>query len=127
MIEAGRQRLDKWLWYARFAKSRTLAQKLVASGSIRINREKVDNASHGVKIGDTLTAALPAGVRILRVLALGGRRGPAPEARLLYEDLTPPAAADTPAAVGGPRPTKRDRRSLDAFRQHRDNFSPFDD
>jgi ribosome-associated heat shock protein Hsp15 len=109
--DAGRQRLDKWLWFARLAKSRTLAQKLVVAGAVRINREKVVDASHAVKVGDTLTAALPAGVRVLRVVALGARRGPAPEARLLYEDLTPPAP-ERAATAAGPRPSSRDRRTL---------------
>jgi ribosome-associated heat shock protein Hsp15 len=112
----GRQRLDKWLWYARVTKTRTLAQKLAQSGHVRINRERTHSASHVVKAGDVLTITLPGGVRVLRVLAAGERRGPAPEARLLFEDLSPPRPAPPPAdGGGGARPTKRDRRALDHF------------
>ncbi len=133
----GRQRIDKWLWFARLAKTRTLAQKLALSGRVRVNREKVAAASDLVKAGDVLTIAGERGVRVLKVLAPGGRRGPAPEARLLYEDLSPApaAAADQtgPAptadrAAGSGRPTKRDRRALDRLRTAGgDDFSPDDD
>jgi ribosome-associated heat shock protein Hsp15 len=112
----GRQRLDKWLWYARLAKTRTLAQKLAVSGHVRINRDRTDSASHAVKIGDVLTIALVGGVRVLKILAPGDRRGPAAEARLLYEDLSPPRPPAEPIPIsGGSRPTKRDRRQLDEF------------
>ncbi len=84
------QRIDKWLWYARVTKTRTLAQKLAVSGHIRINREKIVNAARPVRIGDTLTIATAAGIRVLRVVATGERRGPAAEARTLYEELTAP-------------------------------------
>jgi|SRR6516162_10561528 len=113
----GRQRLDKWLWYARLAKTRTLAQRLAVSGQVRINRDKTDSASQPVKTGDVLTVALPGGVRVLKILAPGERRGPASEARLLYEDLSTPGPA-RPAPdqnVGGARPTKRERRALERF------------
>ena len=116
-----RQRVDKWLWFARVAKSRTLAQKLAVSGSLRINREKNGSASHPVKVGDTLTIGLESGVRVLRILATGTRRGPPAEARLLFEDLSPPPAPkDTAFEVrvdGSGRPTKRDRRALTALKR----------
>ncbi len=112
----GRQRLDKWLWYARLAKTRTLAQRLAVSGHVRINRDRTASASQPVKTGDVLTVALPGGVRVLKILATGDRRGPAAEARLLYEDLSPPKPArPAPDQSGGPRPTKRDRRVLDQW------------
>jgi ribosome-associated heat shock protein Hsp15 len=112
----GRQRLDKWLWYARLAKTRTLAQRLAVSGHVRINRDKTDSASQPVKTGDVLTVALPGGVRVLKIVATGERRGPAAEARLLYEDLSPPAPPRPGAdQAGGPRPTKRQRRALDEW------------
>lgn len=122
--ESGRQRIDKWLWYARLVKSRTLAQKLAVSGQVRVNREKNDSAARLIKVGDTLTIALGPKVRILRVKAPGIRRGPAPEAALLYDDLTPPSEAtpDAPPRVGG-RPTKRDRRRLDAWERGENDFS----
>lgn len=111
-----RQRLDKWLWYARLARTRTLAQKLAVSGQVRINRERTDSASQPVKVGDVLTVALPGGVRVLKIVDTGARRGPAPEARLLYDDLSPPPPPPAPGdAPGGSRPTKRDRRRLDEF------------
>ena len=125
MAGDGRQRIDKWLWFARLTKTRTLAQKLALSGHVRVNREKVDAASQPVKAGDVLTIAGDRGVRVLKVLAPGARRGPAPEARLLYEDLSPapgevPAPGDpAPPADRTPgtgRPTKRDRRALDRLR-----------
>ena len=112
----GRQRLDKWLWYARLAKTRTLAQKLAVSGRVRINRDRTDSASHAVKVGDVLTVALAGWVRVLKIVATGDHRGPPAEARLLYEDLSPPRPpAEQPASSGGSRPTKRDRRQLDEF------------
>jgi ribosome-associated heat shock protein Hsp15 len=128
----GRQRLDKWLWYARLAKTRTLAQRLAVSGHVRINRDKTDSASQPVKTGDVLTVALPGGVRVLKILAAGERRGPAAEARLLYEDLSPPEASrPTPdQGLGGPRPTKRERRALDRLHGSAsadENFAPDED
>jgi ribosome-associated heat shock protein Hsp15 len=117
---ADRQRIDKWLWFARLTKTRTLAQKLAVSGRVRVNRERNDSASRLLKVGDTLTIALERDVRVLRVVSAGVRRGPATEARLLYEDLSPPPAARepgaSPAGRTGARPTKRDRRALDSFR-----------
>jgi ribosome-associated heat shock protein Hsp15 len=123
-----RQRIDKWLWFARLSKTRTLAQRLVASGRVRINRERADGASRLVRVGDVLTVALDSGVRVLRIMTTGSRRGPAAEARLLYEDLAPPdsAAEKTVDERGGGRPTKRDRRAIDAL-QARDGFSSDDD
>ena len=130
MTAEDRRRIDKWLWYARLAKSRTAAQALAVSGRVRVNSEKNQSASRGLKTGDVLTVALDSGVRVLRVVLLGERRGPAPEARLLYDDLSPPAAEQEAARPrGGPRPTKRDRRLLDAIRPGRpdDDFSLADD
>src|SRR5438067_12708873 len=112
----GRQRIDKWLWFARVAKSRTLAQKLAVSGRVRVNRAKCDSASQAVKVDDVLTITLDSGVRVLKVVRPGTRRGPPADARLLYEDLSPPPApapALAPAgarAPGAGRPTKRDQR-----------------
>ncbi len=83
----GRQRLDKWLWFARFAKTRTLAAKLVAAGHVRINGQRTDNAAKGLAVGDVVTIALARSTLVVRVEALGERRGPAPEARQLYADL----------------------------------------
>jgi ribosome-associated heat shock protein Hsp15 len=92
-LREDRQRLDKWLWFARFAKSRTLAAKLVASGFVRVNGERVENAAKGLAVGDVVTLALARTTVVIRVEGLGIRRGPAPEARTLYTDLTRDDAA----------------------------------
>jgi ribosome-associated heat shock protein Hsp15 len=117
-------RLDKWLWHARFARTRSLAAKLVAEARFRINGNPTEKAHHAVRTGDVLTFPLGPHIRIVKVLALGVRRGPAPEARTLYEDLDPPqpkppVAKDPPVAVrddGAGRPTKRERRATDRLR-----------
>jgi ribosome-associated heat shock protein Hsp15 len=134
-------RLDKWLWHARFCKSRSLAAKLCLGGQIRWapavpggatdegggatlgTPNPVAKPSHTVRPGDVLTFPLAGQVRVIRILALGLRRGPAPEARALYEDLTPPQSrlrqepgpGIRPAGSG--RPTKRDRRALDRLKE----------
>jgi ribosome-associated heat shock protein Hsp15 len=114
MIEApDRQRIDKWLWFARVVKSRSLAQKLVAGGKVRVNREKTDQPSRLVREGDVLTITLERQVLVLEIRGAGTRRGPAPEAQTLYLDRSPPVTRETPPVRGGPRPTKRDRRALD--------------
>jgi ribosome-associated heat shock protein Hsp15 len=125
-----RRRLDKWIWYARLAKTRTLAQRLITSGHVRINGAKTLSASHSLRAGDVLTVALESGVRVLKVAGLGDRRGPAPEAMLLYEDITPPSPPGSKRdSRPGARPTKRDRRRLLAYRDGPggDDFSPGDD
>ena len=88
-----RQRLDKWLWFARFAKTRTLAAKLVTSGFVRVNGQRTDNAAKALAIGDVVTVALPRTTLVVRVEALGERRGPATEARQLYIELNQDNAA----------------------------------
>ncbi|MGO4707045.1 RNA-binding S4 domain-containing protein [Microvirga sp. 2MCAF38] len=88
-----RQRLDKWLWFARFAKTRTLAAKLVASGFVRVGGQRTDNSAKAVAVGDVITVALPKLTMVVRVEALGERRGPAVEARQLYTDLNGDAGA----------------------------------
>ena len=115
---SGTQRLDKWLWFARFAKSRTLASRLCAERRVRVNREVVAKPSATVRSGDVLTFPQGEHVRVVRVIAPGLRRGPAEEARTLYEDLAPPEPrlrepqlAERDAGAG--RPTKRDRRAID--------------
>ncbi|MBL26970.1 MAG: RNA-binding protein [Rhodospirillaceae bacterium] len=83
-------RVDKWLWQARFFKSRGLAAKLCAGGKMRINRQPVSKSHQRVRVGDVLTFPQGKLVRVVRIAALGTRRGPAMEARALYEDLNPP-------------------------------------
>jgi ribosome-associated heat shock protein Hsp15 len=82
-----RQRLDKWLWFARFAKTRTLAAKLVTSGFVRVNGQRTDSAAKAVAVGDVITVALGRATLVVRIEGLGERRGPAPEARQLYAAL----------------------------------------
>lgn len=121
-MDAGRQRLDKWLFFARVVKSRSLAARLVQEGHVRLNREKTTQAAHAVKQGDVLTITLDRDVLVYKVVASGERRGPAPEARLLYEDLSPPRAPAEPEPEAGQRergagrPTGRDRRAIDRLR-----------
>lgn len=126
MSGEGRQRIDKWLFFARVVKSRSLAARVVQAGRVRLNREKIDQPSHTVKPGDVLTITLDRRVIVYRVVEPGVRRGPAEEARTLYEDLTPPApkTADVPPDVmvpvreqGSGRPTKKERRRTDALRE----------
>lgn len=113
-------RLDKWLWHARFAKSRSVAAALVVGPGVRINGERAVKPSVAVRPGDVLGFALGRRVVVARVVALGARRGPAAEARMLYEDLSPPSPPrePTPAsrAPGAGRPTKAERRAEDRFR-----------
>lgn len=82
------QRLDKWLWYARVVKTRSLATRLVAEGHVRVNGERNANPAKKVRPGDVLTIALARDVRVLRVLAPGDRRGPFSAAQTLLEDLS---------------------------------------
>ena len=98
-----RLRLDKWLWYARFCKSRSLAAELCESGRLRSNGTIVSKAHFVVEMDDVLTFPLGRHIRVIRVTALGDRRGPAAEARALYEDLAPPATETALPATGGGR------------------------
>lgn len=82
-----RLRLDKWLWQARFFKTRDLAAEMVAGGGLRLNGQHCAKPGHGLGAGDVLTFAQGARIRVVRVLALGQRRGPAEEAQGLYLDL----------------------------------------
>lgn len=82
-------RVDKYLWFARFFKTRSLATKRANGGRIRINGNKIKKSSDTVRIGDILTFAQGNEIRVIRVLNLGTRRGPAQEAQSLYEDITP--------------------------------------
>ena len=123
------QRLDRWLWFTRLVKTRTLAAKFVETGKVRINAVKVIKPSRTVRAGDVVTATLHRRLHVLKVLAPGDRRGPASEAQTLYEDITPQPrqeedAPKQPAAParrepGTGRPTKRERRKLDRLRTGR--------
>jgi ribosome-associated heat shock protein Hsp15 len=118
----GKLRIDKWLWHGRFFKTRSLAAKVVSAGHCRLNGQHISKPSASVAPGDTLTFPQGRDVRVIKVIALGERRGPAPEAQRLYEDLSPPAPRDKTDIPpiqrldGNARPTKRDRRKLDLDR-----------
>jgi ribosome-associated heat shock protein Hsp15 len=104
----GTQRIDKWLWFARITKSRTLAAQMVADGKVRVNRVRAAKPSQVVRSGDVLTVTVRGQVDIFQVLAPGERRGPPAEAQQLYKVLTPPG-------TGNPRPVApsapKERRS----------------
>jgi ribosome-associated heat shock protein Hsp15 len=91
----GAIRLDKWLFHARFFKTRALAATLIERGRMRINGQPTSKPGRQVRPGDVLTFAQGDRIRLIRVLAPGERRGPAPEARTLYLDLDPPATPDS--------------------------------
>ena len=126
----GAIRIDKWLWYARFFKSRTMAARLVTDGHVRVNRERVTKSHGAVRPGDVLTFPQGREIRVVRVLDCGDRRGPAPEAQTLYQDLEPQNQVAAPAEMatvgererGAGRPTKADRRALDSFRERAEGF-----
>lgn len=111
-------RVDKWLWHARFLKSRSLAARLVTDGKLRVNGERVVKSSRAVRPDDVLTFPLGNHTRVIRILDPGTRRGPAVEARTLYEDLSPPESQPRQDRIPrtGERPTKKDRREMDRFR-----------
>lgn len=115
-----RLRVDKWLWHARFFKTRALAARTVADGKVRLDGVTVGKPSRTVTPGDVLTFVQAKSVLVVRVLAIGTRRGPAPEAQTLYEEISrsdpaprdPAAQGRNPAFDKGGRPTKRDRRKM---------------
>ena len=119
-------RLDKWLWYARFFKTRSLAAKACNAGKLRLGGTLVNKAHHKLKPGDVLTFPQGNHIRVIRVLALAERRGPATEAQTLYEDLKPPEPANRLPRQSGSgglarergagRPTKRERRALERLK-----------
>ena len=119
-------RLDKWFWYARFIKSRSLATKLCNSGKVRVNGNLIKKAHQSVTPGDVLTFSVGPNIRVIKIIKLGNRRGPAKEAQALYEDLQPidqiakkidSKLAPEPAKRerGSGRPTKVQRRAIERF------------
>jgi len=112
-------RLDKWLWHARFFKSRSLAAGVVSGGKVRVDSQPVSKPARAVGPGNVLTFVQANETKVVRILSCGERRGPAPEAQTLYDDLTPvpkerPVAAKgaNPRYEKGGRPTKKDRRDM---------------
>jgi ribosome-associated heat shock protein Hsp15 len=115
-------RLDKWLWAARFFKTRSLATAAVDGGHVELNGERAKPAKQ-IKVGDELRIRVSQTTYVVRVLGFSERRGPASAAQLLYEE-TPASRAEreklaeqrrlapSPAYEEGGRPTKRDRRDM---------------
>ena len=117
-------RVDKWLWHARFFKSRTLATRLAAAGNIRINGQKQSRASASIRIGDVLTFPLNRHIRLIEVVALSTRSGPSVDAQALYLDRDPPQVKKRDEKIieqaafreaGSGRPTKKQRRAGNQF------------
>lgn len=111
-------RIDKWLFHARFFKTRSLAAKQVSEGRVRVDGVRISKPSRSVSPGHVLTFPQGRAIRVVRILALGSRRGPAPEAQALYEDLSPP---ETSSQSGGhvqteKRPDARERRNARLLR-----------
>jgi len=119
-------RIDKWLWAARFFKTRADANHLVASGRLRLDGEPMAKPHRQIRPGQVLTFPKGEDIRVIRILALSARRGPASVARLLYDDLAPPAPRSSAQdrspppfeqrARGTGRPTKRERRQIDILK-----------
>ncbi|OAV54705.1 RNA-binding protein [Rhizobium sp. WYCCWR10014] len=123
-----RQRIDKWLFFARMAKSRSLAQSHIQSGHVRINGERCNHPSQMVKPGDRIELTLERRDVVLVMRLAGERRGPYEEARLLYDDQSPPpdeakrltAYEQAIRATGTGRPTKKERRAIDRLMSDED-------
>ena len=96
--ERDRGRLDQWLWFARLVKSRSLAARLCTAELVLINDTPVKKPNQSVRPGDLLVIRFHGVERTLRVLGLGTRRGPAPEARMLYDEISPPQRLSAVAA-----------------------------
>ena len=94
--DADWQRLDKWLWCARFMKTRSDCARSVAGGLLRINRQVTEKPHARLRVGDVVTLPLRGDVRVIEVLSLALRRGPAPEARALYREIVAPAPCGMP-------------------------------
>lgn len=126
------QRIDKWLWCARFFKTRTLAGKIVSAGNIKLTRkeqtQRISKASFLIQVGDTIAFTKGQRLFVIEIQSLADRRGPAPEAQALYEDHSPPPPEKKTPSVSKPgtaferesgagRPTKKERRELSKLRE----------
>jgi ribosome-associated heat shock protein Hsp15 len=123
-----RLRIDKWLWAARFFKTRSLAADEIGRNRVQVNGD-IAKASREVKAGDTVTVRFGSAIREVRVRGVSGQRGPAPQAQQLYEETPESLAAQAAAreqrrlgaepalSIEQGRPTKRDRRELEGVRR----------
>lgn len=125
-----RQRIDKWLFFARMVKSRSLAARFVEEGRVRIDGDKISQPSRNIRPGDVLTLRFDRSVRIIRVLGIGERRGPYRQAVLLYDELgesmsekrrdeSTLAGPMAQRAPGAGRPTKKERRQVEKLTSNR--------
>ena len=118
-------RIDKWLWYARFFKSRTLAAKIISTKPVRVNSNLIAKPHALVRPGDILTFPKEKHIRVIKIISIGIRRESATEAQSLYKDLNPPELIPkkkqpiSPASrlPGSGRPTKAERRATDRLKQ----------
>lgn len=111
-------RVDKWLWHARFFKTRGQAAALVADGRLRVNGSRTSKPAATVRPGDTLTFPQAGRIRVVRIERVSTRRGPAAEAAMLYSDLDPsPMERATPSVERHGRPDRKERRTARLSRQ----------
>ena len=127
MVEETPLRLDKWLWYARFFKTRTQATKLIQSGKLRLNGDIITKPHRAASVGSILTFPKAKNIRVIKIVKLGQRRGPASEATSLYEDLSPKINETKKEEqlkvvnfeireIGTGRPTKKQRRETERLK-----------
>jgi len=120
-------RLDKWLWYARFFKTRTQATKLIQCGKLRLNGDIITKPHRAASVGSILTFPKAKNIRVIKIVKLGQRRGPASEATSLYEDLSPKINETKKEEqlkvvnfeireIGTGRPTKKQRRETERLK-----------
>lgn len=115
MDPLAKDRVDKWLWHARFFKTRSLASKIVSAGHVRVNSQKISKPSTPVGSGDVLTFVKGDRIKVVKIKSTALQRGPAPEAKALYEDMSPhqETSPRNPKFEGKGRPSKKDRRAID--------------
>lgn len=121
------QRIDKWLWHARFYKTRSIAQKQVSTGKIRVDREKISSPSRKVTTGNVLTITRERDIKIIEILAIADKRGPYSQAQLLYNDMSPPKpekqkqeqTRESMSRIQSEgRPTKHQRKQIMAMKRN---------
>lgn len=121
------QRIDKWLWHARLFKTRSLTQKQIATGKIRVNREKISSPSRKIVVGNVLTITREREIKIIEITGFADKRGPYSEAQLLYNDLTPPklekqikeqTKESMSRIESDGRPTKHQRKQIMALKRN---------
>lgn len=121
------QRVDKWLWHARFFKTRSIAQKQVVTGKIRVDSEKISSPSRKVIPGNVLTITRERDIKIIEILGIADKRGPFSQAQLLYNDLSPPKpekekqeqTKESMSRIQSEgRPTKHQRKQIMAMKRN---------